>query len=271
MTWRDHVVSSTARNRYDHPVLELRAKNSKGCFERGNAAGKDARTFNRLVPCTFLCCRRYLDFRSLVNLTFPRGRHRKILKLNMIENHNPRAIRLPVADVTLLSASGWKSPSINHPHSVHCKRLKGMMLLGLRGAGKTVLLNRLHGIAEKEGLRMAKVEAPQGGMLPQLLVPELGQVHYSLDLEASADSKFIGRPPCSETLQLRSRSKSAISKLESTRAGVRPTPGISNRSSPICGSPDARRQGARPGARDCSRRGTVLVARRTGFAYRCVP
>ena len=112
-----------------------------------------------------------------------------------------------------------------------------MMLLGLRGAGKTVLLNRLHGIAEKEGLRMAKVEAPQGGMLPQLLVPELGQVHYSLDLEASADSKFIGRPPCSETSLLRSRSESAISRLESTRAGVKPTPGISNRSSPICCRP----------------------------------
>jgi hypothetical protein len=59
---------------------------------------------------------------------------------------------------------------------------KGMMLLGLRGVGKTVLLNRLHGMAEAKGFRTAKVEAPEGGMLPQLLAPELRQVLYSLDL-----------------------------------------------------------------------------------------
>ena len=62
---------------------------------------------------------------------------------------------------------------------------KGMMMLGLRGVGKTVLLNRLHGIAEEKGFRTANVEAPEGGMLPQLLVPELRQVLYSLDLKAS--------------------------------------------------------------------------------------
>ncbi|HSZ09005.1 MAG TPA: AAA family ATPase [Steroidobacteraceae bacterium] len=66
---------------------------------------------------------------------------------------------------------------------------KGMMLLGLRGVGKTVLLNRLHAMAEHKGFRTAKVEAPEGGMLPQLLAPELRQVLYSLDLQASAGHK----------------------------------------------------------------------------------
>jgi hypothetical protein len=66
---------------------------------------------------------------------------------------------------------------------------KGMMLLGLRGVGKTVLLNRLHSMAEKKGFRAAKVEAPEGGKLPQLLAPELRQVLYSLDLQASAGQK----------------------------------------------------------------------------------
>jgi hypothetical protein len=66
---------------------------------------------------------------------------------------------------------------------------KGMMLLGLRGVGKTVLLNRLHSLAEQKGFRTAKVEAPEGGMLPQLLAPELRQVLYSLDLQASAGHK----------------------------------------------------------------------------------
>src|ERR1700733_9894456 len=67
---------------------------------------------------------------------------------------------------------------------------KGMMLLGLRGVGKTVLLNRLHGMAEQKGFRTAKVEAPEGGMLPQLLAPELRRVLYSLDLQASAGHKL---------------------------------------------------------------------------------
>jgi hypothetical protein len=66
---------------------------------------------------------------------------------------------------------------------------KGMMLLGLRGVGKTVLLNRLHGMAEEKGFRTAKIEAPEGGALPQLLAPELRQVLYSLDLKASAGQK----------------------------------------------------------------------------------
>jgi hypothetical protein len=66
---------------------------------------------------------------------------------------------------------------------------KGMMMLGLRGVGKTVLLNRLNSMAEQKGFRTAKVEAPEGGMLPQLLAPELRQVLYSLDLQASAGHK----------------------------------------------------------------------------------
>lgn len=55
-------------------------------------------------------------------------------------------------------------------------------MLGLRGVGKTVLLNRLYSKATEKGFRTAKVEAPERGMLPQLLVPELRRVLYSLDL-----------------------------------------------------------------------------------------
>ena len=44
-------------------------------------------------------------------------------------------------------------------------------------------------MAEQKGFRTAKVEAPEGGMLPQLLAPELRQVLYSLDLQASAGHK----------------------------------------------------------------------------------
>lgn len=73
--------------------------------------------------------------------------------------------------------------NIDMDRVLNARPTKGMMLLGLRGVGKTVLLNRLHNMAEEKGFRTAKVEAPEGGKLPQLLAPELRRVLYSLDLK----------------------------------------------------------------------------------------
>lgn len=67
--------------------------------------------------------------------------------------------------------------------------IKGMMMLGLRGVGKTVLLNRIYKIAEQKEFEAAKIEAPEGGLLPQLLAPELRRILYSLDLKAAVGHK----------------------------------------------------------------------------------
>jgi hypothetical protein len=67
---------------------------------------------------------------------------------------------------------------------------KGMMLLGLRGVGKTVLLNRLVAIANRNGFQTIKIEAPEGGALPELLAPALRSVLYALDLKAAAGHKL---------------------------------------------------------------------------------
>ena len=67
---------------------------------------------------------------------------------------------------------------------------KGMMLLGLRGVGKTVLLNRLLAIANQNGFQTIKIEAPEGGALPELLAPALRSVLYALDLKAAAGHKL---------------------------------------------------------------------------------
>ena len=67
---------------------------------------------------------------------------------------------------------------------------KGMMLLGLRGVGKTVLLNRLFAAANDMGFETVKIEAPEGGVLPQLLAPELRRVLHALDLKAAAGAKL---------------------------------------------------------------------------------
>lgn len=50
---------------------------------------------------------------------------------------------------------------------------KSQMLIGLRGVGKTVLLDRLVEIAERRGVVAIRVEAPEGRSLPALLAPQL--------------------------------------------------------------------------------------------------
>jgi len=50
---------------------------------------------------------------------------------------------------------------------------KSLMLLGLRGVGKTVLLNKIGEMAEDIGYNVVKLEAPEGQRLAQYLAPAL--------------------------------------------------------------------------------------------------
>lgn len=52
---------------------------------------------------------------------------------------------------------------------------KSAMLVGLRGVGKTVLLDRVRMDAEASGIHAVRVEAPEGRSLPALLAPQLRQ------------------------------------------------------------------------------------------------
>ncbi|HWE98748.1 MAG TPA: ATP-binding protein, partial [Caulobacteraceae bacterium] len=83
-----------------------------------------------------------------------------------------------------------ETATIDMQRALDGRPTKGMMLLGLRGVGKTVLLNRLLGIANDHGFQTAKIEAPEGGVLPDLLAPELRQILYALDLKAGAGHKL---------------------------------------------------------------------------------
>jgi hypothetical protein len=53
------------------------------------------------------------------------------------------------------------------------KSAKSTLLIGLRGVGKTVLLNRLKNNAEDEGFACAQFEAVEGRNLPAMLAPSL--------------------------------------------------------------------------------------------------
>lgn len=61
-----------------------------------------------------------------------------------------------------------------------------VMLLGLRGTGKTVLLNEFRRIGQDAGLLVSRIEAPEDADLARLLVPEMRKVMRSLSAVAAA-------------------------------------------------------------------------------------
>ena len=63
---------------------------------------------------------------------------------------------------------------------------KSAMLVGLRGVGKTVLLDRIREDAEAAGIHTVRIEAPEGRSLPALLAPHLRQALLRLSQVAAA-------------------------------------------------------------------------------------
>lgn len=68
---------------------------------------------------------------------------------------------------------------------------KSQMLLGLRGVGKTVLLNRIADLARAQGYETVVLEAPEGKSLAESLYPPLRGVLYRLS--AVDNAKHLAR------------------------------------------------------------------------------
>jgi len=66
---------------------------------------------------------------------------------------------------------------------------KSMLLTGLRGVGKTVLLNQIERLAGAEGYRTISVEAHEDKRLGPLLAPHLRRLLFDLDRVAGAGAK----------------------------------------------------------------------------------
>lgn len=69
---------------------------------------------------------------------------------------------------------------------------RSLLLYGLRGVGKTVLLNRIRADAERRGFLAVSMEAPEGRSLPALLAPHLRGVLLKLS-RAEAARDLAGR------------------------------------------------------------------------------
>lgn len=103
------------------------------------------------------------------------------------------------------------------------RHAKSFMLVGLRGVGKTVLLNRIGQIAEQRKLRWHLIESPEDKPLPDLLVPALRRLLLSLgNLASLGDSVRRG------LRVLGSFAKSLKVKYEGLEVGVDVEKGIAD-------------------------------------------
>src|SRR5436853_6615532 len=66
---------------------------------------------------------------------------------------------------------------------------KSMLLTGLRGVGKTVLLNEIERLAKAEAYRTISIEAHEDKPLGTLLAPYLRSLLFELDRIAGAGNK----------------------------------------------------------------------------------
>ena len=63
---------------------------------------------------------------------------------------------------------------------------KSIIMVGLRGVGKTVLLDRMRDDAEAAGIHTIRVEAPEARSLPAILAPQLRQALLRISRNAQA-------------------------------------------------------------------------------------
>lgn len=63
---------------------------------------------------------------------------------------------------------------------------KSILMVGLRGVGKTVLLDRMRDDAERSGVHTLRLEAPEGRSLPSILAPELRRALLRLSRDERA-------------------------------------------------------------------------------------
>lgn len=69
------------------------------------------------------------------------------------------------------------------------KSSRSQMLLGLRGVGKTVLLNKIEEMAQAAGHVTSAIEAPEGKALGELLAPKISQALRKLSASEEAKAK----------------------------------------------------------------------------------
>lgn len=116
-----------------------------------------------------------------------------------------------------------EAAKISCGRAVKGRSARSIILLGLRGTGKTVLLNEIGRNAEQEGLFVSRVESPEGESLARLIYPEMRKVMRSLSgVEAAKHLATRGLNGL--------RNFASIFKIEiaGVEVGVEPEPGLAD-------------------------------------------
>jgi hypothetical protein len=103
------------------------------------------------------------------------------------------------------------------------RHARSQMLLGLRGTGKTVLLNAIENLAEEQGYLSSIIEAPEDLSLAELLYPRIQQVLRKLSFYEAAKAK-------SHDAMMALRSFASVFKIEmgDFAVSVDPQPGVAD-------------------------------------------
>jgi hypothetical protein len=116
--------------------------------------------------------------------------------------------------------------AILHQAEVALERIKARaparseILVGLRGVGKTVLLNRIREMAVDRGFEAVLVEAREKTSLPELLVPALRKILLRLDRRASLQEKTKLGLRVLKSFMERFRAKIKIGEVGEIELGV---------------------------------------------------
>ena len=100
---------------------------------------------------------------------------------------------------------------------------QSQIFLGLRGTGKTVLLNEVHDLAERAGYLTSLVETPENKRLADILYPQMRQILRKLSVMAKAKEAVR-----SALRALRGFASAFKISLGDVELGVEPEPGVAD-------------------------------------------
>ncbi len=105
---------------------------------------------------------------------------------------------------------------------------RSQILVGLRGVGKTVLLNRIREIAEERGFEAILVEAHEEKSLPALLIPPLRKILLRLDARENLSEKSKRGLRVLRSFIGKFKAKIKVGELAEIELGVEPEYGTAD-------------------------------------------
>jgi hypothetical protein len=100
---------------------------------------------------------------------------------------------------------------------------RSRLFVGLRGVGKTVLLNRIDAVAKAQGYHSIMIEAPEDRALAEILAPPVRRILLELDMVAGAKDKLRAAVGA-----LRAFAAVFKIKIGDIGVGITPPPGVAD-------------------------------------------